>query len=96
MAIAYLSTMEKGARDKSIRESFHLRIIAFKRALLIEKAQGRFIADHGQRPSAIQDLVLAGYLKEIPVDPYGGKFYLEPDGSVNTTSKFAFAGVMNH
>jgi hypothetical protein len=35
----------------------------------------------------------SGLLTPPPIDPYGGQFYMEPDGKVTTTSKFAFAGV---
>jgi tetratricopeptide (TPR) repeat protein len=89
LAIAYLSTMEKGARDPAIRKAFHIRLQAFRGAYLIEQARDRFKAEHGAPPARVEDLVGAGYLKELPVDPYGGTFYFEPDGSVNTTSKFA-------
>lgn len=92
MAIAYLSAMEKGARDPGIRKSFQIRLQAFRAAHLIEQARDRYKAERGVLPGRVEDLVAAGYLKELPVDPYGGRFYLEPDGSVNTTSKFAAAG----
>ena len=39
----------------------------------------------------IDTLVEAGYLEGHPVDPYGGKFFLNETGQVVTTSKFAFA-----
>lgn len=96
IAIAYLTTMEKGTRDKAVRESFRIRLTAFRRVLLIEKSRGKFIAEHGRLPSNIEELLATGYLKSIPADPYGGKFYLEPTGKVSTTSKFAFAGVQNN
>jgi tetratricopeptide (TPR) repeat protein len=89
LAIAYLSTMEKGARDPAIRKAFHVRLQAFRGAYLIEQARDRYKAEHGAPPVRVEDLVVAGYLKELPIDPYGGTFYLESDGAVNTTSKFA-------
>lgn len=96
IAIAYLTTMEKGARDKAVKESFRIRLTAFRRVLLIEKARDGFIAEHGRLPSSVEEMLAKGYLKSIPADPYGGKFYLEPTGDVSTTSKFAFAGVQNN
>lgn len=96
IAISYLTTMEKGTRDKAVRESFRIRLTAFRRVLLIEKARDRFIAEHARLPSSVEELLATGYLKSIPADPYGGKFYLEPTGDVSTTSKFAFAGVQNN
>jgi hypothetical protein len=94
LAIAYLTMMEKGARDPAIRKSFQLRLQAFKAAYLIERARDRFKAERRTLPARIEELVAAGYLKQLPVDPYGGRFYLEPDGSVSTTSKFSAAGAL--
>ncbi len=93
MAIAYLTMMAKGAREPAIRKSFQTRLQAFREVRLIEEARDRFKADHGRMPERIDTLVAGGYLKKAPVDPYGGEFYFEPDGSVATTSKFAYAGV---
>ena len=93
MAIAYLSMMEKGARDTAIRKTFQTRLRAFQEVLSIEKARDRFKAERGALPDRVEDLEAGGYLKRHPVDPYGGVFYLEPDGTVATTSKFAYAGV---
>jgi hypothetical protein len=44
----------------------------------------------GRLPSSVAELIKKGYLADTPVDPYGGTFYLEPDGTVRSTSKFAF------
>ena len=93
MAIVYLSMMEKGARDPAIRKTFNTRLQAFRQTLAIEKARDRFKAERGVLPGRVEDLEAAGYLKKHPVDPYGGVFYLEPDGTVATTSKYAYAGV---
>ena len=92
MAISYLSEMEKGARDPAIRKNFQLRLQAFREVLEVEQARDRFKAERGALPARIEELVAAGYLTEPPVDPYGGTFYLEGDGTVATTSKFSIAG----
>lgn len=93
LAIGYLSMMEKGARDPAIRKSFQTRLRAFQGVRAIEQARDRYRTDRGALPGRLDDLVAGGYLKRLPVDPYGGTFYLEPDGAVATTSKFAYAGV---
>lgn len=92
LAISYLKGMEKAARDPAIRKSFQIRLQAFQQVHVIEQARDRFQAERGYLPAQIGELVSAGYLKQIPADPYGGTFYLKPDGSVATTSKFSVAG----
>lgn len=91
MAIAYLTAMEKSARNEAIKKSFHARLAAIKAAYLIERARDRFVKEEGRLPKSIAELIRSGYLKDRPVDPYGGVFYLEPDGTVRSTSKFAYA-----
>jgi len=41
-------------------------------------------------PATLETLVQSGLLSPPPSDPYGGRFFLEPDGKVATTSKFVF------
>jgi hypothetical protein len=93
LAITYLSMMEKGARNTTIRKTLQTRLHAFQEVLYIEKARDRFKAERHFLPGRVEDLEAGGYLQRRPVDPYGGVFYLEPDGTVATTSKFAYAGI---
>jgi hypothetical protein len=90
LAIAYLSAMEKGARNESIKKTFQVRLQALKEGRCIELARDRYVHDSGHLPGSVEELLRKGYLDGAPVDPYGGEFYFEPDGSVRSTSKFAF------
>lgn len=90
LAIAYLGGMVKTAKNDAVKRSYQIRLQAFQEVRRIESAANRFRAEKGTRPASVEQLVRAGYLKSVPVDPYGGSFYLEPDGKVATTSKFAF------
>lgn len=90
LAIAYLSTMEKSARNDSIRKAFRTRLQAIRQGKLIEVARDRFLRKNGHLPASVEELLRKGYLADPPVDPYGGEFYLEADGKVRSTSKFAF------
>ena len=90
LAIAYLGAMEKGARNESIKKTFQVRLQALKEGRRIELARDRYVRDKGHLPGSVEELLRKGYLEGPPVDPYGGKFYFEPDGSVRSTSKFAF------
>jgi tetratricopeptide (TPR) repeat protein len=92
LAINYLSAMIKGEKNPALKKNYQVRLDAFREARRIEVARDRFKEVRGAMPITVDDLVLEGFLSPKPNDPYGGQFYLEPDGKVATTSKFAFAG----
>lgn len=95
LALTYLQAMAKSAKSEAIKETFQVRIRALQEVQRIETALSRFQADFGDIPVTIDDLLRRGYLKEAPVDPYGGKFFINAAGRVRSTSKFAYAGVKN-
>lgn len=90
LALAYLSAMETGEKNPAIKKAFRTRISAFRQVRRVEVARDRYREKSGVLPDTIETLVKEEYLASPPVDPYGGRFYLEPDGRVATTSKFAF------
>jgi tetratricopeptide (TPR) repeat protein len=90
LAISYLSTMAKGARNAAIKETYTVRLHALQAVRSIESARDAYRQTFGHLPASLEELMQEGYLKELPKDPYGGRFYMEPDGKVETTSKFAF------
>jgi tetratricopeptide (TPR) repeat protein len=92
MALAYLTTMEKSARSDAIKKEFRVRIRAFKEVKGIEEALLAYKQRTGALPASIDDLLRLGYLERAPVDPYGGRFYIDDQGQVKTTSKFAYFG----
>ncbi len=93
LAIAYLSAMEKNERNSVVKKNYQIRLTAFKEVRRIELARDRFQTLQGKLPASVEQLVSAGFLTSVPVDPYGGQFFLDSDGRVATTSKFAFMGV---
>lgn len=90
MAIAYLSAMEKCAKNDAIRKTFRIRLQAFQEVRKIERARDAYARATGQQPLSLDDLVKQGYLQSVPRDPYGGQFSLDAQGRVSTTSKYAF------
>lgn len=92
LAIAYLSTMAKGERNQALKKTYLLRLDAFKEVRRIEMARDSFRESRGAMPVTIEQLTSSGFLSQLPIDPYGGQFYLESGGKVVTTSKFAFGG----
>lgn len=93
LAIAYLATMAKSARNQAIKNSYLIRLKALKGVRAIEIARDSYQNATGRLPANIAELVVTGYLPVIPADPYGGKFYFESDGNIATTSGFTFADI---
>lgn len=96
LAIAYLTTMEKGEKNPALKKNYQLRLIAFREVSRIEMARERYKETRGVIPTTVEQLVAGGFLSPPPRDPYGGQFYLEADGKVSTTSKYAFGVVKNN
>lgn len=93
LAISFVDSMIKGARDKNIKKTYEVRKKALIAVDRINRAFDVFVREKGYRPQVLTQLVEEGYLREIPKDPYGGRFYLDREGKVRSTSKFAFAQV---
>ena len=88
LAISYLSTMIKEAKNQAVKKTMTTRLQALQGVRSIELARDSFLRAGGRLPASVGDLAASGYLKTVPRDPYGGRFYLEPDGKVKTTSDF--------
>lgn len=89
LAIDYLATMIKGSKNEAIKKTFQMRYDALVEVRRIEQARDTFQQQTGRLPESLTELQMQGLLDPLPVDPYGGEFYLEQDGRVRTTSKFA-------
>ncbi|WP_153304890.1 hypothetical protein [Desulfocapsa sulfexigens] len=90
MAVVYLDTMVKNTKNKSVRESYQLRLQALQEVQRIEDAVQKYITQEGTSPSDINTLIFGGYLSAPLVDPYGGTFYLDKNKKPRSTSKFSF------
>ena len=91
LAIAYLSTMAKSARNEAIKKTFQIRLTAFQQVKQIEQAIARYRQKTGHGPTSIKDLLNKGILQSPPVDPYGGTFFIDAHGRVRSSSNFAYA-----
>lgn len=91
LGLAFLNTMIAGAKNKSVKRSYELRREALQAVLIINKALDLFRERFQRKPASLTDLVVSGVLSQLPADPYGGKFYLDADGVVRSTSKFSTA-----
>jgi tetratricopeptide (TPR) repeat protein len=89
VGLAYLETMIAQAKQKAVKETYQVRYNALLAVLTLEKARDAFANKVGRLPGSLDELILAGFLKQLPEDPYGGKFYLDEKSRVRSTSKLA-------
>jgi len=94
-AIMFIDVMKKTARDENERRLYAFRRTALVAAGKIQRAVDAYRNRYSCLPTGFDLLVADGLLPSIPVDPYGGVFYLDEKGKVRTTSKFSFAGARN-
>jgi len=94
LAIGYLKAMIQTTRKEDIRRQYEIRLKALEAIKKIELAVNKYKSLYGTNPT-IDSLIVSGLLNEIPQDPYGGKFYIDENGKVRTTSKLAFLNRKN-
>lgn len=92
LAIGYLFMMAKGEKNPALQKNYHIRLKAFSEARRIEVARDHYLETRKHMPESVEQLISGGLLSPPPRDPYGGQFYLDADGKVTTTSKYAFSG----
>ena len=90
LGIVFLETVIKQTRDQKLLNVYQVRLSALYAAREIEVAIDAYLEKNGHLPKNLVVMIECGLLVGIPADPYGGTFYLEADGSVVSTSKFAF------
>lgn len=86
-AIIFLQEIIKETTDTSRKKYLLQRLNALKIMYFLEKNIQRYAQRYKKKPETLQDLVTQGIIKEIPKDPYNGKFYIMENGRVYTTSK---------
>jgi len=92
LAIIYLTMLENGEKNQAVKKNYQTRLAAFKEVRRIELVRDHYVKTGGALPVTVDILIRSGLLSPPPSDPYGGQFYLEVDGNVATTSRFAFPG----
>jgi tetratricopeptide (TPR) repeat protein len=78
-----LAEIARSAENDAIRHSAQIHLAALDTQEALKKLDG-LIALYQQRegrtPRSFQDLVAAGYLRQVPLDPSGERFAIGPDG----------------
>ncbi len=87
LAIAYLQAMLKGATNPLVRTAYEVRLATLEQVLSIERAVDHYTEREGKLPVTIEQLVESGDLAAVPIDPFGGVFFLDSDGRPTSTTK---------
>ena len=76
--------------DEEIKKEYLLRkdlLLLEQELLWLKKAAGLYVERMGKKPQTMEDLVGSGLLKSLPPkDPLGGKYFINDEGDVMTTS----------
>jgi tetratricopeptide (TPR) repeat protein len=92
LGVMFLERMIENARDEKIKNMYRMRRDALLAVSRIEGALERYRTRFGRSPEQLAELVSSGAIREMPRDPYGGRFFLDDDGKVRSTSAFCLAG----
>lgn len=87
-AILFLEAVAKKNDDEHLKKEYETRIRALQARLLLEKSVSAYKERFGKAPFSLQRMLEKGIMKEIPRDPYGGKFSVSPDGEISCTSDY--------
>lgn len=86
-SIQFLEEMLRRTDDARTKQRFTKRIEALRGILLLEEAVAQYQKRYHAKPYGVELLVAKGIIQNVPQDPYGGKFYIDPSGSVRSTTE---------
>jgi hypothetical protein len=90
-AIVFLKEMLERENDETVRKGYQARLEALTGILELERAVALYLEQFKHLPASLENLVEEGFVTKMPVDPYGGEFFMGEDGSIGTTSELRFA-----
>lgn len=93
LGLIFLQSMIDQATDKGVKKTYQIRLDALLAIRKLEEAIEGYQLRFGKNPTTVTDIVSSGLLEAVPVDPYGGEFYLDEQLRVRSTSKLASAGM---
>jgi hypothetical protein len=80
MAIAVVEAMAKQAKRKDFRNYLQQRAQRLRGLLALRQAANSFLRQNGRPAPSLEQLVRAGLIAEIPLDPFGVGYALGSDG----------------
>ncbi|RKY99485.1 MAG: hypothetical protein DRQ04_07470 [Candidatus Hydrothermota bacterium] len=87
-ALLFLEQMERSTSEPELKKEIKRRIKVLKDILFLKGAVQKYIETTGKEPEDLEDLVRTGIIKEVPREPYGGRYYYDrKDKRVKTSSE---------
>jgi len=90
LGIVFLDAMQKTTGNKAVLETYRDRKKTLESLKTLQQNVEAFQKEFGRLPAKLDELVLTGLIDQLPDDPYGGEFYLDPSGRVQTTSGMTY------
>jgi hypothetical protein len=87
-ALQFLSSMARNETDPARLKAFEdrMRDVETERdVLVLEDAVRQYRDVHAVSPRNLSDLVTGGFIVAVPLEPRGGEYILDPDGSVRSS-----------
>jgi hypothetical protein len=88
--IRFLQSVIDQTKNERLRSVYQIRLNALQQVSQLEAAVILYHNSTGLLPSDLSQLVEGKLIESIPLDPYGGTFYIDREGRVVSTSKFSF------
>lgn len=89
LAVEFLHQMYKKAPDDETKKNIEERLkeaIVERDLQRLEKVAKKYKGVIHRKPRTLQELIVTGIISDIPVEPFGGKYYLDEHGDPKTTS----------
>lgn len=80
MAIRLHEELIESTKHKEFAAFLEKRVKRLQNLLAIERASARYVEKHGRVPQSIDELVAAGELGELPLDPFGMRYGFDANG----------------
>jgi hypothetical protein len=82
LALQYLEIMIQQAKDPQLRVIYqdkYKEVLIARDLLTMDQALTRYRQTRGRTPQTLVDLVKEGYLVEVPEEPFGGEYRMDPE-----------------
>jgi len=85
-AIFFLEETVRRTDEESLKKIYETRIQALRSIAILEKGVASYKKKFGKLPPTVDELVHRNIINKLPLDPYGGTYFVEQDGKVRSTT----------